>query len=159
MTAEGHDPTPDGLSRRHALAGAASLGVGACLLSACGGDASSSSDAGSSDGTGNGGGGDGSASSGGGPLTTTEDIEVGGGTVFGEQRVVVTQPTKGDFKGFSAVCTHQGCLVSTVSDGTINCACHGSSFSIDDGSVESGPATSPLAEVDLDIKGDKINLA
>ena len=48
---------------------------------------------------------------------------------------MVTQPTEGDFKGFSAVCTHQGCLVANVDGGTINCTCHGSQFSIEDGSV------------------------
>ena len=54
---------------------------------------------------------------------------------------MVTQPTRGRVQGFTAVCTHQGCLVSSVSDGTINCACHGSKYSIEDGDVESGPAT------------------
>ena len=74
-------------------------------------------------------------------LTTTSEIPVGGGTIFADEQVVVTQPTEGEFKAFTAVCTHQGCHVSSVSDGTINCACHGSQFSIDDGSVEPGPAT------------------
>ena len=66
---------------------------------------------------------------------------MGGGKIFADQKVVVTQPTSGDFKAFSAVCTHQGCVVSGVADGTINCACHGSEFDIATGAVKQGPAT------------------
>ena len=72
---------------------------------------------------------------------------------------MVTQPTEGDFKGFSAICTHQGCTVGSVSDGTINCACHGSQFSIEDGSVTAGPATAALPEVQLAVKGTDISVA
>jgi Rieske Fe-S protein len=155
--------TPEGLSRRHALAGAATLGLGAAALTACGNDATSSAEppAASSSGPAPAGGNDGGegALATDGSLATTDEIEVGGGVVFGDQRVVVTQPAKGDFKAFTAVCTHQGCLVSTVSDGTINCPCHDSKFSIEDGSVEGGPATSPLSEVKLDVRGNKITLA
>jgi Rieske Fe-S protein len=87
------------------------------------------------------------------------DIEVGGGTIFAEDQVVITQPSDGEFKCFSAVCTHQGCVVSSVSDGTINCECHGSAFSIADGSVVTGPATAPLAEQSIAVDGDAITLA
>ena len=87
------------------------------------------------------------------------DIEVGGGAIFADEQVVVTQPTEGEFKCFTAVCTHQGCLVSSVSDGTINCDCHGSQFSIENGDVEQGPATFPLAEVPITVAGDEISLA
>ncbi|MFH8801799.1 Rieske (2Fe-2S) protein [Streptomyces sp. NPDC017936] len=92
-------------------------------------------------------------------LAATADIPVGGGTVFAEEKVVVTQPAKGDFKAFSAICTHQGCTVSTVADGTINCACHKSSFSIADGSVTAGPATEPLPAEPITVRGDTIALA
>lgn len=69
---------------------------------------------------------------------------------------MVTQPKAGDFKAFSAVCTHAGCIVSSVGDGTINCACHGSRFSIDNGGVEHGPATKPLPAANITVKGDSI---
>jgi Rieske Fe-S protein len=69
---------------------------------------------------------------------------VGGGTILKADKVVVTQPSKGEFKAFSAVCTHQGCLVAKVEGGQIVCPCHGSHFSITDGSPKSGPAQSPL---------------
>jgi Rieske Fe-S protein len=84
---------------------------------------------------------------------------VGGGTIFADEQVVVTQPSEGEFKAFNTTCTHQGCPVQSVSDGTINCTCHGSKFSIEDGSPESGPATSALEEVSINVEGDSIVLA
>jgi Rieske Fe-S protein len=71
---------------------------------------------------------------------------------------VITQPSKGQFKCFTAVCTHQGCIVSGVSGGNINCECHGSAFSVADGSVVNGPATQPLAEEPIAVQGDAITL-
>ncbi|WP_237325174.1 Rieske (2Fe-2S) protein [Streptomyces sp. CBMAI 2042] len=98
------------------------------------------------------------ASPGGEELAATGDIPVGGGTIFKEQKVVVTQPEEGEFKAFSAVCTHAQCLVSTVSDGTINCPCHGSTFSITDAAVEAGPATRPLPAEQITVEGGAIRL-
>ena len=92
-------------------------------------------------------------------LTTTDGIPVGGGRVLAERKIVVTQPEPGDFKAFSAVCTHQGCIVSDVRDGTIDCACHNSRFSVADGSVEQGPATEPLPEKRITVEGNSVRLA
>ncbi len=89
----------------------------------------------------------------------TSSVPVGGGVVLAERKIVVTQPVAGQFKAFSAVCTHQGCVVSSIADGKINCACHGSMFSAADGSVQRGPATSSLAPVNLTVSGDQITLA
>src|ERR1044072_5669649 len=71
-------------------------------------------------------------------LGKATDVPIGGGKVFEAQKLVVTQREAGKFNGFSAVCTHQGCLVNEVADGTINCPCHGSKFKLD-GSVGTGP--------------------
>ncbi|MGI8459900.1 MAG: Rieske (2Fe-2S) protein [Propionibacteriaceae bacterium] len=71
-------------------------------------------------------------------------VPVGGGTVL-PTAYVVTQPTAGDYKAFTNICTHQGCPVASVTDGQIVCNCHGSHFSITDGSPVSGPAQTPLA--------------
>jgi Rieske Fe-S protein len=149
--------TTEKLSRR-TLGGLAAAGVGAPLLGACSSDDSgqatdpstpdSSAPASSS-----------SAAGGGNVLTSTSEIEVGGGAIFADEKVVVTQPSKGEFKCFTAVCSHQGCIVSSVSDGTINCACHGSKYSIENGDVEEGPATFPLAEEPITVSGDQISLA
>jgi len=89
-------------------------------------------------------------------LARTGDIPLGGGKVFADRKIVVTQPEAGDFKAFSAVCTHQGCTVANVSDGTINCLCHGSRFRIADASVERGPATKPLPAERITVSGDSI---
>jgi Rieske Fe-S protein len=95
----------------------------------------------------------------GGALASTSDIPVGGGTVFAEQDVVVTQPAPGRFRAFSATCTHQGCPVTEVADGTINCNCHGSKFAVADGSVVDGPADTPLPERGIEVTGEEILLA
>jgi Rieske Fe-S protein len=76
-------------------------------------------------------------------LGSADGIPVGGGAIFEAFEVVVTQPTEGDFLGFSAVCTHTGCIVNEVRDGTINCPCHGSRYNLD-GTVAAGPAPRPL---------------
>ncbi|MFI6052094.1 Rieske (2Fe-2S) protein [Streptomyces violascens] len=91
-------------------------------------------------------------------LAKTSDIPVGGGTVFAAQKVVVTQPSAGTFKAFSAICTHQGCTVSSVSGGTINCPCHGSKFRIADASVANGPAERPLPAQQITVENGSIML-
>ena len=135
----------DGITRRKTLTGAAAVGVAVPLLAACGGDD----------------GGDTATEppAAGEELGSTSEVPVGGGKVFGDQKIVVTQPTDGDFKAFSAVCTHQSCLVSQIADGTIDCLCHGSKFSDQDGSVVNGPATSGLSAVTIKVDGDTISTA
>ena len=88
-------------------------------------------------------------------ITKTADVPVGSGVIVGE--VVVTQPSAGVFKGFSAKCTHAGCTVNKVADGTIDCPCHGSKFNLD-GSVANGPATKPLETQAVTVQGDSIVL-
>ncbi len=102
---------------------------------------------------------DATPSAGAAPLATTAEIPVGGGTVFAKEKVVVTQPTAGEFKAFSAICTHQGCTVNKVADGTINCPCHGSKFRVADGSVAAGPASRPLPAERIIVSEDTITLA
>ncbi|MET9843685.1 Rieske (2Fe-2S) protein [Streptomyces ossamyceticus] len=124
----------------------------AALLAGCGGGGDSGSDTNSTPrGTGTGRGGE--------ALARTADIPVGGGKIFKDQKVVVTQPQEGDFKAFSAVCTHRACLVTTVEDGTINCPCHGSKFSVTDGAVAHGPAQRPLPAEQITVSGNSIRLA
>ena len=89
-------------------------------------------------------------------LASTSDVPVGGGKILTDKRIVITQPHAGTFDAFTAVCTHQGCIVTTVSGGTINCPCHGSKFSIVNGSVVNGPASSPLAPVSIKVQGTSI---
>ncbi|MFD3997923.1 Rieske (2Fe-2S) protein [Streptomyces sp. NPDC058583] len=108
--------------------------------------------------TGSGTGGDTSPGGGGVELATVADIPVGGGKVFKDAEIVVTQPTAGEFKAFSAVCTHQGCTVSSISDGNIVCPCHQSLFKVSDGSVAGGPATRSLPLAKITVVDGKITL-
>lgn len=89
-------------------------------------------------------------------LAATSQVPDGGGKIIDAERIVITQPQSGSFKAFSAICTHEGCIVSSVSHGTINCPCHGSKFSIEDGSVVNGPAPSPLAAIAIKVEGTSI---
>lgn len=91
-------------------------------------------------------------------VASTADVPVGGGLVLQAEQVVLTQPSPGEFRAYSAVCTHQGCIVNDVVGGTINCNCHGSKFSLD-GSVANGPAAAPLPAVAVKVTGDQISLA
>jgi Rieske Fe-S protein len=145
------DSSPGGeTTRRAALAGAGFAGL-AATLAACGGGSSSSSSPSSGSGQ--------AGNSGSAALASTSEIPVGGGKVFSAEKVVVTQPTAGDFKAFSAICTHLGCLVDKVASGTIDCPCHGSKYSVKNGSVVSGPAPKPLPAQAIKVAGGKIKLA
>ncbi|MFF0746210.1 Rieske (2Fe-2S) protein [Streptomyces sp. NPDC004111] len=93
------------------------------------------------------------------PLAATSEIPVGGGKVFKDAKVVVTQPEAGSFKAFSAICTHQGCTVADVSGGTINCPCHGSKYRVADASVAAGPAPQPLPPRAITVESNSIRLA
>ena len=144
----------DNLSARNASRRAVVAGMaGMPLMAACGSDEESG-----------GSGGEGVASpdeprpSGGG-LTTKADIPVGSGKIFPGEEVVVTQPAADEFKAFSAVCTHQGCVVSSLEGKEINCKCHGSKFSIEDGSVINGPAKKSLEELQVTAEGDNLTVA
>ncbi|WP_446210410.1 Rieske (2Fe-2S) protein [Micromonospora sp. IBSANI012] len=148
---------PGTQSRRALLTGAGAVGA-AAVLAACGGDdsgdgAGAPTTAVSPTATGGGG------PAAGQPLAKTTDIPVGGGKIFAKEGVVVTQPNPSEFKGFSSICTHQNCTVSRVEGGTINCLCHGSKFSIIDGSVKTPPATRPLPPREIKLTGDQISLA
>jgi Rieske Fe-S protein len=143
-------PAPS--TRRALLAGAGALGA-SVVLSACTTDANSGSDTGS-DSSG------GQQNKGGKPaaFANTADIPVGGGKIYADAGAVITQPTQGDFKAFSNICTHQGCPVTQVDGGTINCKCHNSKFSIEDGTVQSGPAKKGLTPLGVTVEGDRIPL-
>ncbi|MBG7704094.1 MULTISPECIES: Rieske (2Fe-2S) protein [Streptomyces] len=143
-----------GPARRTVMAAAGAAGL-AAALTACGSgdDSSGTVDTGSKSGgtTENGAGGT--------ALAKTADIPEGGGKIFKDQGVVVTQPSAGTYKAFSSKCTHQGCAVGSVANGVIVCPCHNSEFSVTDGSVKKGPATRPLPAAEITVSGDEIKLA
>jgi Rieske Fe-S protein len=135
------------VTRRTVVAAAGAVGLGAALV-ACGNDNQSAVADQKPGGVGAGD-----------VLAKTTDIPEGGGKVFDDQGVVVTQPAAGQFKAFSSKCTHQGCAVKDVANGVIHCPCHGSQFSATDGSVKQGPATQPLPAASIKVTGDSITLA
>jgi nitrite reductase/ring-hydroxylating ferredoxin subunit len=98
----------------------------------------------------------GASGAGGGALAALADVPVGGGKILADRKIVLTQPTAGTVKAFSAVCTHAGCVVGEVSGGTINCPCHGSKFKVEDGAVANGPAAKPLTPVPVSVQNGQI---
>lgn len=90
-----------------------------------------------------------------GPSVSASSVPEGSGVIMSDADFVVTQPSKGTFKAFTKICTHQGCVVADVSS-TIDCKCHGSKFSITDGSVVNGPASQPLAESKTAVSGGNV---
>ncbi|WP_406403999.1 Rieske (2Fe-2S) protein [Streptomyces sp. NBC_00879] len=137
------------MTRRAVVAAAGGAGL-AVALTACGSSDDGSTSVADKPAGGAGGGG-------GKELAKIADIPEGGGKVIGD--VVVTQPKPGEFKAFSSKCTHAGCAVKDISNGTINCPCHGSQFSAADGSVTKGPATKPLPAASITVDGGSIKLA
>ncbi|MBW0274443.1 iron sulfur protein [Nocardia sp. MH4] len=85
-------------------------------------------------------------------------VEVGGATAFPEHRIVVTQPSAGVYRAYSAICTHQGCSVTDIAGDVMKCPCHGSTFKLADGSVAKGPAREPLAELTVTVQGDTLTV-
>ena len=151
------------MNRRRALTGSAAIAVGVPVLAACGSDEPTATDPSSSpspspsdaspsspstDGT--------ETPNAAAALATTSSVPVGGCFVNADAKVVVTQPTAGQYKGFSAVCTHQGNPIGSVEGGQIVCPFHNSHFSIADGSPVSGPAQSPLPAVNVAVEGGNI---
>jgi len=155
-------------SRRVVLSAAAVLGAASGLTLVACGSSGGSSDASASAGTSAPAGAGSSAPAGAGSssaagasgtvLGPTSEVPVGGGMIFTSQKVVVTQPTAGTFKAFSSTCTHRGCQVNKVQNGQIQCPCHGSKYSVADGSVVGGPAPAPLPAANVSVSGTNLVL-
>jgi nitrite reductase/ring-hydroxylating ferredoxin subunit len=143
-------------SRRTVLAGAAGV-TAAAVLAACGGDEESPGDTGAPPA--------GGATSGGntgtsGDLVKKSEIPVGGGKVFEREEVVIVQPTEGTFKAYTAICTHQQCILGSVANGFIMCPCHQSRFAVATGEPAPGSqAQKRLDEKSIKTDGDTISLA
>jgi Rieske Fe-S protein len=88
-------------------------------------------------------------------IAKTAQVPLGSGVIIDD--IVLTQPSQGVFTGLSAICTHQGCKLDKVADGTIDCPCHGSKFNLD-GTVANGPAKLPLPTKSISVQGDSIVL-
>ncbi|WP_370095029.1 Rieske (2Fe-2S) protein [Streptacidiphilus sp. MAP12-20] len=140
-TVDAAAPASEGCCRRSVLRGAAAVGIagaGVAVLASCSGSSSAATQKG--------------------PVTLgpTSEVPVGGGKLYRSARVVVTQPTAGNYKAFSAVCTHAGCVVDGVSNGVISCPCHGSQFKVGDGSVAQGPAQTALPSIPVAVQNGQL---
>jgi len=139
------DLATQGIDRRTVIrnVGVGVVGItGAATLAACGGGSGKTSSAGSAK-----------------DVIKVADIPVGGGKVFDAAKVVVTQPKAGEFKAFSAICTHKGCTVAGVANGTITCPCHGSTYDMATGQVTGGPAPAPLPSKTVTVSGGSITIS
>lgn len=144
------------LDRRQMLGGAAAV-AGTLALAACGSGGSSGSGSSAADA-------EASAqassldSASGSTLVGTAEVPVGSAVLAtaGQDPVLVSQPESGSFKAFSAICTHQGCPLTSVEGSTAICTCHGSKFNVETGAVEQGPATQPLAEIAVGVQGTNV---
>jgi Rieske Fe-S protein len=162
------EPRQDSLaSRRGVLAGVGLVGLAGAITACSSGSSSSSAPAAAPSSASSAAGGAASsapaagassAAAGGSAdaLTTTSKVPVGGGFVNTTAKVVVTQPSAGEYKAFTAVCTHMGCIVNQIGNGTIDCPCHGSKYNISTGAVVNGPAPKPLAPIAIKVSGDDI---
>jgi Rieske Fe-S protein len=85
------------------------------------------------------------------------DVPVGGSidaTIAGAP-ALIAQPTAGQVVAFSAICTHQGCVVAAAG-AELDCPCHGSKFDAATGEVLNGPALEPLSSIPVAVSGDRI---
>lgn len=78
---------------------------------------------------------------------------------FGRKPVVLIRTEAGDFRAFSATCTHLDCIVQYRRDTRqIWCACHNGIYDLRGQNV-SGPPPKPLAEFTVNIINDEIIVA
>jgi nitrite reductase/ring-hydroxylating ferredoxin subunit len=135
-------PAPLGTaSRRAVLVSAGGVTLALCLAGCSGGTSTPTTTTGA-----------GAA----GTTVAAADVPVGSGRIVGE--FVVTQPTEGTFEAFNYLCTHQNQPVQQVTDAAIVCGRHGSTFSLADGSVLTGPATTALAKATVTRSGDTLTI-
>jgi Rieske Fe-S protein len=90
-------------------------------------------------------------------IAAVADVPVGGSidaTINGEP-ALIAQPTAGQVVAFSAICTHQQCVVAAAGD-EFHCPCHGSMFDAATGDVIQGPALEPLTPIAVAVSGDRI---
>ena len=134
---------------RRSLISLTGVGAGALALAAC---STSSGGSGSSAGT------DSEAATlpAGTEVAKLSDIPVGGvaAAVVDKVPLLFAQPSAGTVVCFSAICTHQGCVVDAAAT-EFDCACHGSKFAAD-GAVLAGPAVRDLDPIKVTISGDLV---
>lgn len=90
-------------------------------------------------------------------IAALADVPVGGSidaTINGEP-ALISQPTAGQVVAFSAICTHQQCVVAAAGN-EFHCPCHGSMYDATTGDVIQGPALEALPSIPVAVAGDRI---
>lgn len=92
---------------------------------------------------------------------TIEEKNLGDGgmislTVSG--KVICIAKSEGTIFAFDDTCTHERCSLSEgiLEDRVVECPCHGSRFSLENGEVLSLPATLPIKTYPTKVEGDWI---
>jgi Rieske Fe-S protein len=75
---------------------------------------------------------------------------------FGNKPGLLIRTATGEFKAFSAVCTHLDCIVQYRSDTKmIWCACHNGQYNVNGQNI-AGPPPRPLDEFVVNVRGDDV---
>jgi len=75
---------------------------------------------------------------------------------FGNKPGILVHTTSGEFKAFSAVCTHLECIVQYRDDTKqIWCACHNGQYNLSGKNI-GGPPPRPLEEYKVNTRGDEV---
>ena len=73
------------------------------------------------------------------------------------QQAILVHLESGDFRAYSAICTHRACTVNYSSSGELACPCHGSVFDSANGAaVIEGPAKRPLPEIPVEVRNGEV---
>ena len=78
---------------------------------------------------------------------------------FGNKPVILVRNAAGEFRAFSATCTHLDCTVQFRKDmGLIWCACHNGRYDLNGRNV-AGPPPRPLDEYRVVVQGEDISIS
>jgi Rieske Fe-S protein len=89
---------------------------------------------------------------------TTAEVKPNSGKIFrfGSKPGILVRLPSGEWRAFSAVCTHLQCTVQYRTDlEQIWCPCHNGHFDLSGKNV-SGPPPAPLESYDVNVKGDEV---
>ncbi len=85
------------------------------------------------------------------PLNSSKIVKIG------NSPVIVVHTSSGQYKAFSARCTHLGCIVQYNTEGAphFSCNCHGSQFDINGVNI-AGPAPRPLHPFKVELEATSV---
>jgi cytochrome b6-f complex iron-sulfur subunit len=92
-------------------------------------------------------------------IARTSEVQPGTALEFedsGGNPAVLVHLKSGNFVAYSALCTHEGCVVS-YSNGQLACPCHGSIFDpANNARVVNGPARLALPKIPIEVRGGNV---